>query len=162
MTASIQRLMLPGPMLERGFWLYVWKVTSPRGDLLLYVGRTGDSSSSKASQPFARMGQHLGNNPHQNMVRRHLESRQVSPEACKSFELIAYGPLFPEATDWPTHVERRNIVGALEKKLAEALKSAGYDVLNSVRDRHPLDAGRWAEVREAFAAHFPGLPGPPL
>ena len=156
MVASIRQLMLPGPMLERGFWLYVWKITSPIGELL-YVGRTGDSSSSKASQPFARMGQHLGNNPQQNMVRRHLEKREVSPEACKSFKLIAYGPLFCEATDWSTHVERRNVVGALEKALAEALKSAGYDVLNSVRDRHSLDEGLWEEACKEFACHFPGL-----
>ena len=45
-------------MLERGFWLYVWRIASPIGEVL-YVGRTGDSSSLNASPPFMRMAQHL-------------------------------------------------------------------------------------------------------
>ena len=38
-TASLHRLTLPGPMLQRGFWLYVWRVQTPKGERL-YVGRT--------------------------------------------------------------------------------------------------------------------------
>ena len=72
MPASTPTLTLPGAMIERGFWVYVWRIASPVGELL-YVGRTGDSSSPKAATPFARMGQHLGTNERQNMVRRHLE-----------------------------------------------------------------------------------------
>ena len=71
MSASTHTLTFPGAMTERGFWLYVWRIMSPIGELL-YVGRTGDSSSPYASSPFARMGQHLGNNKNQNMVRQHL------------------------------------------------------------------------------------------
>jgi len=32
-----------GEFLERGFWLYVWDVTTPAKKHLYYVGRTGDS-----------------------------------------------------------------------------------------------------------------------
>ena len=156
MPASIHMLTLPGAMLERGFWLYVWRIASPIGELL-YVGRTGDSSSSNASPPFIRMGQHLGLNRRQNPVRRLLEERRVSAEKCASFDFIAYGPLFAEAQDWPGHVERRDVVGALEKALADALVRAGYDVLNKVSARHDPDVGLWAKVREVFTAHFPGL-----
>ena len=124
---------------------------------LLYVGRTGDSSSSNAATPFARMGQHLGANERQNMVRRHLERRGVSPEDCTSFELIAHGPIFDEAQDWQAHTERRDVVATLERALADGLKLSGYVVLNEVRDRHDLDVRRWATVREAFAAHFQNL-----
>lgn len=143
-------------MIQRGFWLYVWRIASPAGELL-YVGRTGDSSSSNAAAPFTRMGQHLGTNERQNMVRRHLEGRGVSPEACTSFELIAHGPIFEEAKDWQTHKERRDVVAALEKELAESLKLSGYEVLNEVKSRRALDVRLWATVRGAFAAHFPKL-----
>ena len=154
--AKTHKLTLPVAMIERGFWLYVWRIRSPVGELL-YVGRTGDSSSSRASTPFARMGQHLGTNANQNMVRKHLEKRNTQPEECTSIELIAYGPLFPEALDWRQHESRRDIVAALEKVLADTLAFGGYDVLNQVRSKHPVDVVLWAAVRQAFAAHFPHL-----
>ena len=156
MSASTHTLTLPGAMLERGFWLYVWRIASPAGELL-YVGRTGDNSSSNASPPFIRMAQHLGINGNQNPVRRLLEERGVPPEKCASFDFITHGPLFSEAQDWPGHVERRDVVAALEKALADALVSAGYEVLNRVSARHDLNAGLWAKVREAFAVHFSRL-----
>ena len=88
MPAPTHTLTLPGPMIERGFWLYVWRIASPLGELL-YVGRTGDSSSTSASTPVARMGQHFGINERENMIRTHLEEREVPPEKCASFDLIA-------------------------------------------------------------------------
>ena len=48
MTVSTHTLTLPGAMIERGFWLYVWRIKSPVGKLL-YVGRTGDNSSPNAA-----------------------------------------------------------------------------------------------------------------
>lgn len=153
---STHELKLPGAMLERGFWLYVWRITSPIGELL-YVVRTEDTSSLNAAAPFARMGQHLGSNERDNMLRRHLQRRQVRPERCISFDLIAHGPVFEEARDWQTHKKRRDIVSALEKALADGLAGSGYDVLNKVKDRHELDSRRWATVRAAFATHFPRL-----
>ena len=42
----------------------------------------------------------------------------VVPEKCASFDFIPHGPLFPEAQDWPRHVERWDVVTALEKALA--------------------------------------------
>ena len=154
--SSIHTLTLPGAMIKRGCWLYVWKIASPCGELL-YVGRSGDSSSPNAAAPFTRMGQHLGTNDRENPVRRYLEQRRVPPERCTSFELIAYGPIFEEARDPQTHTERRDIVAGLEKALADSLARSGYDVLNEVRSRKRLDVQRWIETREAFAAHFEGL-----
>ncbi len=102
------------------------------------------------------MGQHLGSNKFQNMVRQHLEKRGTSPEECDNFELIAYGPIFSEAPnkDWDVHVERRNVVAALERALAEGLADAGYDVLNTVKVKHDLDTDLWSIVSKAFAVHF--------
>jgi hypothetical protein len=149
-------VVLEGGTLQRGFWLYVWEVTAPNGAKSLYVGRTGDSSSINAQSPFNRMGQHLGTTKTSSMLRNHLDSRELAPEQC-TFRLVARGPILAEANERKTHYERRDIIGALEKGLAEGLSAAGYDVMNTVHCRKPLDERLYAEVRAAFAAEFPGL-----
>ena len=55
------------------------------------------------------------------------------------------------------HKTPRDIVGAMEKALAEELSAAGYEVLNQVRWKQPLDRSLWEPVRDAFADHFPLL-----
>lgn len=156
---------MPGAMLQRGFWLYVWRVRTPNAAELLYAGRTGDNSSPYATAPYQRMGQHLGSQPNQNALRGHLEKRQLDPECC-TYELIAHGPLYEEvcqtpqmdrATAMELHKKPRDIVGAMEKALAEELAEAGYEVLNEVRWKPPLDRVLWEPVRDAFADHFPLL-----
>ncbi|WP_374571954.1 hypothetical protein [Phenylobacterium sp.] len=151
-------------MLRRGFWLYVWRVEAPRGDLL-YVGRTGDNSSPHASAPYTRMGQHLGSAANQNALRRHLEARGVALEAC-TFHLVGHGPLYDEVAKtgentrevlMAAHKPLRDLVGAMEKALADDLAEAGYAVLNTVNCKWPLDPVLWAPVRAAFAEHFPNL-----
>ena len=103
------------------------------------------------------MGQHLGTNKRSNALRRHLEERCIQPEACDSFEMIAYGPLFPEAQDQPVHNEQRDKVAALERELAETLTCVGYNVLNKVSSKKPLDSDLWVQVRKAFLVHFPEM-----
>ena len=94
-----------------------------------------------------------------------MEKRQLDPEAC-SYELIAHGPLYEEvrqtsemdrAAAMQLHKTPRDIVGAMEKALAEELSAAGYEVLNQVRWKQPLDRSLWEPVRDAFADHFPLL-----
>ena len=164
---STWKTTLSGPMLQRGFWLYVWQVETPKGEML-YVGRTGDNSSPHATAPYTRMGQHLGFQKTQNALRKQLKKRDVEPEECHAFHLISHGPIYPEVEkrDSDTrevlmerHMPPRNLVGAMEKALAEALASAGYDVLNEVKWSHPFDEAVWATVREAFSEHFPKLKG---
>ena len=70
---------------------------------------------------------------------------------------MAHGPILEEATTQAEHCERRDVVAALEKALAEAMSAAGYEVINSVHSRKPLDAELFAGVRTAFAAHFSKL-----
>ncbi|RWX22089.1 hypothetical protein [Rhizobium leguminosarum] len=165
MTAHMHSLTLPGPMLRRGFWLYVWVVETPQGDML-YVGRTGDNSSPHATAPYTRMGQHLGFAKNQNALRRHLSDRGLKAEDCASFDLVAFGPLYDEvekreglsrADLMKLHMPTRDIVGALEKALAEELKAAGYDVLNTVKSKHPPDLEGWSAARQAFSQRFPKL-----
>ncbi|MFN8160882.1 MAG: hypothetical protein U0R52_07555 [Solirubrobacterales bacterium] len=147
---------LDGGTLQRGFWLYTWEVTPPDGEKLLYVGRTGDSSSPNAQSPFNRMGKHLGNLETSSMLRNHLDKRGVLPEQCK-FRLVAHGPILEEADGMEAHKERRDLIGALEKKLAEDLAAAGYEVMNTVNCLKPLDEEMYAPVHAAFAQEFRGL-----
>jgi hypothetical protein len=164
-TASLHRLTLPGPMLQRGFWLYVWRVQTPMGERL-YVGRTGDSSSPHATAPYTRMGQHLGFSKAANSLRRLLEESKIEPETCVQFDLISYGPIFPEIgmtkdqlrhEQMLLHTPVRDQMAGLEKKLRDALVVAGYQVLNVVHSKKQYDAAHWEAVRTAFIEHFPEL-----
>jgi hypothetical protein len=143
-------------MLARGLWLYVWRVQAPQGEYL-YVGRTGDSSSRFATPPYQRMGQHLGHQRNSNALRQHLRKAGVVPEECLSYHLVCHGPLFDEAADMETHRPRRDCVAAMEKALADELAAAGYNVMNAVRCRKPLDAEWFDRVRTAFGGAFPRL-----
>lgn len=111
-------------MLSRGFWLYVWIVETSDGQVVHYVGRTGDSSSLNAQSPFARMSLHLGSNDSTNQLRKHLRENQIVPETCERFELVCYGPILPESKIMDEHQERRDAVAGLEKAWCVALKDA--------------------------------------
>jgi hypothetical protein len=156
MAAATYTFIFSGQLLERGFWLYVWEIRSREGRTIYYVGRTGDSSSPNAQSPFNRMGQHLGFNDKSNVLRRRLEQLGIAPESCE-FRLVEHGPILDEAASIEEHRRARDIVAALEKALAEAMCAAGYDVINTVTCRMPLDEGRFVLVRDGFAAAFPRL-----
>ena len=86
---------LDGAMLRRGFWLYVWEITTPDGKEVLYVGRTGDNSSPYAQSLFNRLGQNLGTLANASMVRNNLEKRGIDPAQCQ-FRMVGHGPIFDE------------------------------------------------------------------
>ena len=155
---AIHEVCFEGGVLRRGFWLYVWEVTPAGETPLYYVGRTGDSSSTNAQSPFNRMGQHLGFAKNSNMLRRHLMEHGAVPESC-AFRLIALGPIEQEATTpgRREHDQRRDLVAAMEKALADLLASSGLKVMNRVVSRKPLDEARFAHVITAFARAFPQL-----
>lgn len=93
------------------------------------------------------------------MLRRHLVDRGVEPEACR-FRLVAVRPIHKEVRSpgRAEHDQRRDVVAAMEKALAEALAWAGCRVMNRTASRKSLDAARFAQVRAAFAHAFPHLP----
>ena len=155
--ASLQQLVFPGTMLQRGFWLYAGEIETVRGDKWLYVGRTGDSSSANAQSPFTRLGQHLGTNRHANALRRHLMNIGVDLDTCRSFEMVAFGPILPEAATMDEHRPLRDKMAALEKTLCDALVKAGYPVLNKIHCLHVLDDALWQDTFNAFAERFPNL-----
>jgi hypothetical protein len=144
-------------MLARGFWLYVWEVTTADGAKWHYVGRTGDSSSPNAQSPFVRLSQHLGQNPKSNALRRNLEKAGVDADACRSFDLISYGPILPEQSKMVRHIPARDRMAGLEMGLWDALKSAGYPMLNEVRSRKRIEEPLLREILAAFASKFPKL-----
>jgi len=160
-------MSIPGAMIRRGFWLYVWRAETSDGDFL-YVGRTGDNSSPNAVAPYTRMGQHLGYQTTQNALRKHLAAKGLPPEDCIAFHLTAHGPIHPEIEGdkttlearralMPAHSKPRDAVAAMEKALADDLGTVGYAVMNKVRCNAPLDRGAYAAVRAAFAIHFERL-----
>ena len=162
---ELHTLNLPGPMLRRGFWLYVWRIDTPKGERL-YVGRTGDNSSPYAAAPYTRMGQHLGFVKASNSLRRLLIEQDIEPEKCDRFDLVSYGPIFPEIgltegqdrkVQFEMHRSYRDKVAALERELRNALADAGYSVLNVVRSNAITDTEIWFEVLNSFSANFPKL-----
>jgi len=164
--AAVHLVEFDGALVRRGFWLYVFEATAPDGERLLYVGRTGDSSSFNAQSAYNRLGKHLGTAPTTNQMRKHLEQRGLEPEACR-YRFVAYGPVLAEAAtkDRGSHYPLRDRVAAMEKELANLLKAAGYSVLNDVKSRKALDENAFRPVVAAFVEHFPNLassaaPGP--
>jgi hypothetical protein len=100
----------------------------------------------------------LGFAKNSNMLRGHVTQHGAVPESC-AFRLIALGPIEQEARTpgRREHDQRRDLVAAMEKALAELLASAGLKVMNRVVSRKPLDEGRFAQVRTAFEKAFPQL-----
>lgn len=141
-------MSLDGQLLERGFWLYVCRVTSPAG-AYLYVGRTGDSSSPKASSPFERFARHLdlGPNAKASALAKRLREVGIRPSKCR-FDVIAMGPVFPEQVSMRTHVPFRDRAGALEGALAVFLRDRGYEVLG----RHSSGGGAEPRLLSALRA----------
>lgn len=156
MSVRTHEMSFDGSLLKRGFWLYVWEITTPCKSAVYYVGRTGDSSSSNAQSPFHRMGQHLGFKEESNAMRRQLEARSIVPEKC-DFRLVAHGPILGEGATDEEHRPRMQQIAAMEKALAEAMHAAGYTVLNEVKCRKQLDREMFAGVLEAFGEIFPKL-----
>lgn len=77
----------------------------------------------------------------------------------RTFRLIALGPIEQEATapGRHEHDQRRDLVAAMEKALADLLVSSGLRVMNRVVSRKQLDEARFAQARAAFAKAFPPL-----
>ena len=174
MSPSIQSLKFSGHMTKRGFSLYVWEINHPDKGKLLYVGRTGDTSSPNASSPIRRMGQHFHPVNRGNTLYRWLRSKEfeVDLESCTSFKLVSYGPIFeeikPDGSEpkekakargalMERHKRPRDVVGALEKGLADTLSDVGYTVMNPVRGNSDRASHLWHEVLAAFAPRFPKL-----
>jgi len=146
----VHHISFPGAILERGFWLYVWRIQSG-ARVFFYVGRTGDSSSKFAASPFSRLSQHLDvrQNAAANMLLRHVRRMGLDPLACK-FDLIALGPLFPEQPTLELHREFRDRIAPVEAELATYLRSKGLDVVGKHTTDTVPDSQLLVKVKSAF------------
>ncbi len=149
-------LQFHGKVLERGFWIYVWKITGPNRGHHFYVGRTGDSSSANAQSPFNRVSAHLGFNENSNTLRRHLKTNGLQPESC-DFHMTCVGPIHTEIEEWGEHKSRRDDIAAIEEKLSCDLRDAGYRVINNVHCKKILNKDLYSEVKSLLEDEFPKL-----
>lgn len=150
----LHRLSFSGAILERGFWLYAWRVRSEENEFF-YVGRTGDSSSQFAASPFSRLGQHLDVriNAKANTLLRHVRAQRFDPLQC-NFELLAFGPLFPEQSTMELHRNFRDRIAPLEFSLATLLRSRGFLVVGVHGKAGSPEPRLQAEVERVFRAEF--------
>ncbi|WP_296083111.1 hypothetical protein [uncultured Agrobacterium sp.] len=112
------------------------------------------------------MCQHLGFQKASNSLRRLLSEQGIEPEQCARFNLVSYGPIFPEIgktgeqdhdEQMELHIPVRDRMAARERDLRDALADAGYSVLNVVRSKAKSDPDTWPDVLAAFSANFPKL-----
>jgi len=150
----LHRTSFSGAILERGFWLYAWRITCGKRRFF-YVGRTGDSSSHFAASPFSRLGQHLDirTNAKANTLLRHVRTQGLDPLEC-DFELLAFGPLFPEQQSMELHRKFRDKIAPLEAALAQIFKSRGFKVVGIHGQPGAPEPALLAEVERVFAAEF--------
>lgn len=153
MDLSLYSFQLNGRLLKRGFWLYIWRIHSAERTLL-YVGRTGDSSSINAASPFSRVSRHLElrEGAKSNTLVRNLRAAGVEPSECR-YEFFAVGPLFSEVPDRARHYLLRDKLAALEAALASEL-SQNYEILGTHSSRKPLDEDLFRSVMRALPEEF--------
>ncbi len=155
MTPGSFTLGFDGALLERGFWLYVWRIEEADQSVSLYVGRTGDSSSPHASSPFQRVARHLDPKPtaKSNSLYRKLNHARL----CR-FDLVAVGPFFGEVNGFEKHKVLRDEMAGLEEALARLLKGEGYSVVGAHGNPKPYDEAKLEIARkevESFLKKFP-------
>ena len=86
--------------------------------------------------------------------------KQEEPELSKILDgLAAYAVshFATEETLMKKHKHSRDVIAALEKGLCDALKSAGYAMINAVHSRQPIDEGLLKQVLAAFSSGLPKL-----
>jgi hypothetical protein len=151
---KLSRASLDGSLLERGFWLYVWRIRQG-SRAALYVGRTGDSSSRYAASPFNRIGQHLDIRPKAkgNTLLKNIRRAGFVPER-SSFELFSVGPLFPEQKTMNEHRKYRDIISPLEAALASRIRGKGHEVLGTHPAAKPFDQTLFAQVTKLLEAQL--------
>lgn len=120
--------------------MYLWKIRH-KDTLLIYIGRTGDSSSLNAGSPLSRMRSHFNDRPNArgNSILRQLKSEQnIDPAECY-YEMLAIGPIYPEQKKWNAHTEFRDTFAAMERELAQYCRSIGYRVVGNHASKKRID-----------------------
>ncbi len=153
---NVHQTSFSGQMLERGFWLYVWRIKHKKSSSeYWYIGRTGDSSSANASSPIGRLSQHLNlkENAKGNSLVRNIKKVGLEPEECQ-FKLVSIGPIYPEQDNFDSHVPFRDNVAKLEAEVAYVFRSKGKAVLGNHPRRGEVDRNVLNEILQKFHGVF--------
>jgi hypothetical protein len=139
MSINSYTMSFDGELLKRGFWLYVWKILF-NGEKYIYLGRTGNSSSTHAASPFNRVSQHFDfqETAKGNTLARRLKEVDIDPDA-SNFCMIALGPIFQEQKSVDTHKKYRDQMATLEYEIASYLKWQGFEVLGKYQKGSAID-----------------------
>ena len=78
-------------------------------------------------------------------------------QAERGVQRVDDGPIQEEAATDAEHRIHRDSVAAMEMALAEAMATAGYAVINSVKSKKTLDNALFSKVLLEFTKHFPLL-----
>jgi hypothetical protein len=125
-----------GKIIERGFWIYTYKILH-NNTTYFYVARTGDSSSPHASSPFSRMLSHFCKNLHSNSLTNNMKKAKISLKD-SYYKLYAFGPLYPEQNNMSTHIPFRDLTASIEYLVARELLDKGYNVIGSHGMKNPI------------------------
>ena len=142
---------IPVPIIQYGYFLYVWEVTIAEDNLILYVGRTGDDVYVTANPPVVRIGQHLDQGPGASLINNCVNVREAA-----GLRIVIHGPIFPPPEgDAEAHRVRLNAMRPLERALRDALKHNGYTIVGTHPNNWDLCHRCWQGVQEAFGhQHF--------
>jgi hypothetical protein len=157
---DIYEINFDGSILKRGFWIYIWTIHTQREGFLIYVGRTGDTSSPNAQSAFNRVSQHVDPNPNSrsNTLARNLRGLGISPESCK-FKFTAIGPIENECDTMEAHIPIRNRIAALERRTADWFRNRGYKVLGNHPRPGDIDPDVWQKIESELTIRFAKLNG---
>lgn len=153
---NVYQTSFHGQMLERGFWLYIWRIKHKKSNSEhWYVGRTGDSSSPNAASPISRLSAHLNikQKAKANTLIKNIHKVGLDPKFCQ-FKLASVGPVFAEQATFAEHVPFRDTVGKLEAEIAFTMREKGLSVLGTHPKRGNFDEELFSAAMKNFNTAF--------
>ena len=87
------------------------------------------------------------------MLLRQVQKLGWDPLTCQ-YELVAFGPIFPEQADLIEHRSKRDVVAPLETELALLFKREGFNVVGSHGKQRDADQRLLEQVKRAFHKVF--------
>lgn len=152
---NVYEIEFDGSLLQRGFWIYIWLIQTNASKRLIYVGRTGDTSSPNAQSPFRRVGQHVDPNPNSksNALARNLRNLKIDPKSCK-FSFTAIGPIFKECESMEAHIPVRNQMAALERSTADWFHGKGFEVIGTHPKLREVNTEIWNKIKYELMQRF--------
>jgi hypothetical protein len=156
---DVARATFDGAILKRGFWLYLVEIIASTGQHLVYVGRTGDTSSPYAASLFTRMTGHLNDrkSAKANSLLKRIVEQELACEDC-SYRFVGIGPVFNQQATMEAHRPLRDVMAGLERAVADHLRKKGYAVLGNHPRARMMEAELLATALRLVDQEFSGPP----